>query len=209
MLDKILNPVALSPRSWELWKQYLQNRGCYVVKDFSGKNSEDFLSKDEVIELYNSDKILVIYGIKTKSKHQQLVEHFIKLAGRDVPPKPQIVSLDLRKLCARLILEEALETIRDGLGLDSMGLPDDAKRVIWSETNSGPDLVALAGGCFDTRYICTYTLSTFGIPDYGQEIIDLNNLDKFPSKVDANGKVVKPVEFVGPKIREWIEELSK
>jgi predicted HAD superfamily Cof-like phosphohydrolase len=50
------------------------------------------------------------------NKEQQRVKDWMTKFGQDTPPTPVIPSLEIRKLRAKLILEEALETI-SGLGI--------------------------------------------------------------------------------------------
>lgn len=160
-----------------------------------------------------------------KSEHQQKVEQFIELAKNvplPLPDKPKLASIGVRKLCARLILEEALETIRDGLRLDSFTLVEDAGKVNWydiddmaviGEEKIGDDekLALLADGCFDLHYVTTFAMSACGIPDSGQQLVDDNNLAKFGEghRLAVDGKLIPPSGFekAGPIIRRWIRTL--
>jgi predicted HAD superfamily Cof-like phosphohydrolase len=56
-------------------------------------------------------------SILKKSYHQQQVESFMLRAGQEVPLVPTEPSPEVRILRAKLILEEALETIWKGLGV--------------------------------------------------------------------------------------------
>jgi len=49
--------------------------------------------------------------MKRTSIHYNRIKEFMKLAGQDTPKKPIEPSSEIRKLRAKLILEEALETI--------------------------------------------------------------------------------------------------
>lgn len=51
------------------------------------------------------------------TKEQEQVKEWMKHFGQATPNKPTIPSLEDRKLRAKLILEEALETINKGLGI--------------------------------------------------------------------------------------------
>ncbi len=49
--------------------------------------------------------------MKNTTDHYDRVKTFMKLAGQDTPDEPIFPSLEIRKLRATLILEEAMETI--------------------------------------------------------------------------------------------------
>lgn len=126
------------------------------------------------------------------SSHQFAVEKFMTLGGQEIPAKPTIPSLQVRKLRAKLILEEALETIK-ALGLyvtfDSDAVEpctpgpateDQGFQTNFFELKSGPNLVEIIDGCCDLRVVTTGTLSACGIKDIRpQELVDQNNLEKF------------------------------
>jgi hypothetical protein len=172
--------------------------------------------------------IHVEHRMMGKSKHQIRVEQFMACVEfycgselQHVPMNPRTdesfwngeVGLKIRRLRARLVLEEAMEMIRDGLGLNSLAIPDDVTRIIW-DNQGAVDLVALADGAFDLSVVNTGTLSVFGIKDLvGQEVVDLNNLEKFKFgpdgrakfRVDGKGKLIKPADHQKPDLAKVIE----
>lgn len=153
-----------------------------------------------------------------KSSHQQHVESFMLRARQDVPVTPTIPSVRVRVLRAKLILEEALETI-EALGvtvsmhtlagginhinkhrdLDYMAMPDEEF-----------DLVEVIDGCCDIKVVTTGTLSACGIPDEPfQQLVDANNLSKFgPGHTfRQDGKIVKPPGHEPPPILAALRQL--
>jgi len=132
-----------------------------------------------------------------RSAHQQRVDEFMRLAGRTLPQTPTIPDVDTRRLCGALILEESLETI-EALGfLASVEInrnPDGVTQemVSYLYEHGKPDLEKSVDGCIDTRYVCTYTLSSLGVSDRRpQELIDAANLAKFdPPHCPDCGKVL-------------------
>jgi len=105
------------------------------------------------------------------------------MGGQVVPSKPTIPSLEVRKLRAKLILEEASETIK-ALGFD-LDIDGGSYRVNHEWMKIGeelyePNLVEIVDGCCDLRVVTTGTLSACGIKDViPQELVDQNNLEKF------------------------------
>lgn len=126
-----------------------------------------------------------------RSAHQLRVERFMQLAGQELPPSPKIPSLDVRILRAKLILEEALETIQKGLGLTvkasggnvvpKEGLPIRINNLLIEENkHKKPDIVEIADGCCDLMVVTTGTLSACGIKDKPiLKAVDHSNLAKF------------------------------
>ncbi len=143
-----------------------------------------------------------------RSEHQQRVEEFMRLAGQELPGEPVVPDAATRELRARLILEEALETVA-ALGFDATG-----NRAGWELTPSGqePDLVEIIDGCCDIKVVTTGTLSACGIPDRDfQQEVDENNLKKFGPghRIRADGKLIKPPGFQGPCIPEMLEAMKQ
>lgn len=141
-----------------------------------------------------------------QSMHQLRVEKFMIQGGQDVPAMPSIPSEEVRILRAKLILEEALETI-EGLGVridaqDNCGVSvEDLDFVPVGEFSFEKTI----DGCCDLKVVATGTLSAMGIPDeVFQQEVDNNNLMKVSGKItrDANGKILKPAGYTPPKIRE-------
>ena len=140
-----------------------------------------------------------------KTTHQLRVESFMSLAGQDVPSKPTIPITAVRALRARLILEEAFETVH-ALGFDVMvrHLREPLKiehMEVWGN-QPGFSLIDVVDGCCDLRFVTTGTLSAIGVQDeMVQKIVDDANLRKFgPGGYrDKGGKWIKPPDFVGPE----------
>lgn len=135
-----------------------------------------------------------------KSDSQLRIENMMNLYGQTVPAGPVLPDEDVRRLRAKLILEEALETIA-ALGfdieIDESGFDIENVNFVG---NFKQNLVSIIDGCIDTRVVVTGTLSACGVPDNPyQWIVDMNNLEKLKGgHRRADGKWVKPVGFVGP-----------
>ncbi len=124
------------------------------------------------------------------TEHQERVEQLMYQAGQAVPQKPEIPVLDVRKLRAKLILEESLETIR-GLGFDVKPGQDGLECVAGPE----PDIIEIVDGCADVSVVTIGTLSAFGVKDDPiLAAVDANNLGTFGpgSFRREDGKWMKP-----------------
>lgn len=114
-------------------------------------------------------------------------------------------SEETRLLRAKVILEEALETI-NGLGVHlslrgtfavENGIDDFTLRI-----GRPYDLEKIIDGCCDVIYVATGTLASCGVPDvpHLQEVCQAN-LDKFPGGVATfreDGKFLKPEGWEPP-----------
>ena len=149
-----------------------------------------------------------------KSQHQKRVERFMHLAGQAVPETVTIPDEDTRLLRAKLILEEAFETI-NALGVDvfcdgdiTVPLqPCDIELLVSEDRDC--DLFEVVDGCCDIMVVTTGTLSAFGvIDDLCQIEVDNANLRKFgPGGYKReDGKWVKPPDWVQP---DWKSVLSR
>ena len=131
----------------------------------------------------------------------------MRLALQDLPDYPVIPSAAVRELRARLILEEALETVM-GLGFETEVI---SRQVILSPTAAGPNLVEIVDGCLDVKVVTTGTLSACGVPDDElQRMVDLNNLAKFGpgGHRREDGKWIKPPDHKPPAIGEFLQKQS-
>lgn len=114
---------------------------------------------------------------------------------QSIPEKPYVMpNEETRFLRAKLIMEEALETVR-GLGYNFV----DGHL---SRREEGPSLEAIIDGCCDVNYVTTGTLVACGVPDmpHYAEVNHCNN-SKFPLGevfVNEYGKFLKPKGWVGP-----------
>lgn len=100
---------------------------------------------------------------------QQLVKDWMQRFGQETPVTPVIPSLEVRRLRAKLILEEALETIK-ALGFSALiedhldkTLAIDVESVVLADVYR-PDLEAIADGCADLRVVTVGTEVACGIP---------------------------------------------
>lgn len=138
-----------------------------------------------------------------KSEHQQRIEKFMELAGQKLPTKPTLPNLETRKLRAKLILEEALETV-DALGLyaetDREAIDLRIDDIIFKEL-AEPNLIGIVDGCCDLSVVTIGTLSACGVPDIPVlQLTDENNLAKFgPGGYRReDGKWIKPPNHKPP-----------
>ena len=137
-------------------------------------------------------------------------------AEQDTPEEITIPDAETRILRAKLILEEAFETIH-AMGVKVMDMydweyqntPDDFDYVATDDV----DLIEVADGCADIKVVTTGTLIAFGIKDKNlQNEVDESNLRKFAEGgyrsdgTDGNpeGKWIKPKDWKKPNIAEAI-----
>jgi len=125
-------------------------------------------------------------------------------AGIDTPrgDTPEIRAGELR---ARLILEEAFETVEAMLGFDvAFELVKDEKDK-WLDksdeaTISEPSLVEAVDGLTDLLYVTFGAFDTFGVDaDDPFDLVHAANMTKIRAGKDENGKERKPDGFVPPQ----------
>ena len=153
-----------------------------------------------------------------KSKNQLLVELFnarchANEKGREMRPLPVVPtppSFGVAKLCARLILEEALE-VAEAMGVAVRTIGNVYSRQVLIQdvefvpaAKYGVSLVEAADGFADLEVVLLAAASTCGIAH--QPIFDIvanNNLQKFAPghTFDEGGKLIKPPDFIGPTMR--------
>lgn len=172
-----------------------------------------------------------------KTDHQHRVEAFMRCIHKQqkalggisltqyVPESPILPSEEIRGLRARLILEEAIETVQ-ALGYEV---------TVELEPNHGenreheldfnimafgvkpsfvhtPSLVEIIDGCCDISVVTIGTLSACGVPDSCfLEEIDHNNLAKIGpgSSIREDGKLIKPPGHTPPRIQEMLDKLTQ
>lgn len=151
------------------------------------------------------------------SQSQQSVQEFMRRKGLTLPEKPTTPDWKERVLCARLLLEETLETIEKGLGvLVSLRHPELGLLGYYFErlefhsifTENG-DLVEIADGTADVRYVSYYIDNVCGVNSAPIDAeVCANNLAKFGegSYIDGNGKLCKPADHKPPRVRELLLE---
>ena len=160
-----------------------------------------------------------------KSEHQLRVEQFMNKAAQmapgkqGVPDRPMVPSKEVRLLRAKLILEEALETV-EALGFcvedPDGGVVDKDYDVVplWKwmgskflpVTDADINLDEIADGCADLSVVSIGTLSACGILDKPiLECVDQNNLEKFGPgcTVSESGKLIKPPNHKPPNLK-WV-----
>lgn len=157
-----------------------------------------------------------------RSAHQQRVDQFHILAGQGLPAVPIEPSEEVRLLRAKLIFEEAMETISalgvtvyyDAGGGEFVNVMEDTKFDISMNMN----FVEVIDGCCDLRVVTTGTLTALGVPDEPfQKLIDENNLAKFgpggyradgtPENPGPAGKWIKPPGHNSPDILGMLQSM--
>ena len=149
------------------------------------------------------------------SKHQLAVIQFMLRAKQPAPATPSIPDGKHRILGARIMLEEVMETILDGMAITLLNKhtrePIEFADIEFQiQDGVRPNLVELIDGCCDTRYVATWVLCSWGIPDEQfQEEVDHNNILKFGPghSWDDNGKLIKPPQHRPPQIEEILTEM--
>lgn len=156
---------------------------------------------------------------RQRSEHQQRVDEFMRLAEQEVPEAPVIPNEKTRILRAKLILEEALETIREGLGVDvlidhgnsikTVGFGNVIMENLDFNVVRDADLEQIADGCADVKVVTTGTLSACGIADEAlQHAIDCSNLEKFSpgGRKREDGKWLRGPEWKKPDLNAILEQ---
>lgn len=152
--------------------------------------------------------------MRATSEHYKMVSLFMQFAGQTTRHKPTLPSPEERLLRARLILEEALETIqglgvglRWNVGYELLDMADFA----FDEVDGG-DLSEIADGCADLSVVTIGTLIACGIPDQALlELVDNNNLAKFGPggrQDEKTGKWIKPPRHQAPDIAGLLNKLG-
>lgn len=148
-----------------------------------------------------------------KTLHQTMVDKFMGLAKQELPESPCIPSREVRELRAKLIYEEAIETI-NGLGfsvvyLENHNHPDQIGLHLVEDRE--PNLVEIIDGCCDLKVVTTGTLSACGVPDLPFQVaVDTNNLAKFGPGHSwrEDGKLIKPPGHQPPDIQGILDSLN-
>ena len=142
----------------------------------------------------------------------ELVKQFHVKAGQAAPDRPTIPPLETRILRARLILEEALEIVQKGLGLDVV-FRDELKHFIHSsdltfsklrfrDSGKDPNIIELADGCADLKVVTVGTEIACGIdgePCFRE--VMRSNMTKFEGgSMREDGKVLKGPNYEPPNL---------
>lgn len=140
-----------------------------------------------------------------RTQHQQRVEAFMELAKQELPNSPTEPSESVRLLRAKLIFEEALETITAlgfSISMDASSLMEPGVVFAFHACDSF-NMVEAVDGCCDLSVVTIGTLSALGVADAPLiETVDRNNLDKFGPghTIREDGKLVKPPGHKPPDI---------
>lgn len=113
---------------------------------------------------------------------QKQVKDWMTAFGQECPEKPTIPSLEVRKLRAKLILEEALETIW-ALGLQAEITSIHAhslhtQDIAFYEHSKEANLLEIADGCEDLKVVTDGTLVACGLVDIEYTYCHSGNSDK-------------------------------
>ncbi|NNE34835.1 MAG: hypothetical protein HKN13_06345 [Rhodothermales bacterium] len=139
--------------------------------------------------------------------HFLRIREFMQKAGQETPTEVTIPDEDTRILRAKLILEEALETVT-ALGVTAT-VPANADGTLGRNTEldfaitGEPDLEEIVDGCADISVVTMGTLIAFGVDDEPVlEEVDKANLRKFAegSYRREDGKWMKPPGWTKPDI---------
>lgn len=141
-----------------------------------------------------------------------------------IPPVPAIPSQQVRTLRAKLILEEALETLL-ALGVTKLHVqveqgilsPVQIEVGAHAPTLGFGGLEQIVDGCADLHYVTIGTLMACGVPDVEPcRRVQAANQAKFPNRTATldpkTGKFLKPKDWVppyhSPFIESWTIELE-
>ncbi len=150
------------------------------------------------------------------TNQQRQVRDWMIRGGQECPDKPTVPSLEVRKLRAKLILEEALETIA-ALGFSVV--VDEPVKIYPHCGSDSVTLVDIADGCEDLKVVTEGTLIACGLlhntiltetDPLFNEVMRSNN-SKIPAdgKVikDSDGKILKPDTYFKPNLASIINNL--
>ena len=146
--------------------------------------------------------------MKNTTDHYDRVKTFMKLAGQDTPDEPIFPSLEIRKLRATLILEEAMETIY-ALGFCVQEGSKDNEFIVYETTSFNQ--VEVVDGCIDISVVTIGTLIACGIPDLPfLEEVDKNNVEKILNgTIIEDGKLIKSPDHKPQRIQEILLRLHE
>lgn len=135
---------------------------------------------------------------------------FMVAAKQELPNKPVIPSVEIRKLRARLLLEEVCEHV-NGLGLSVFD--EKGNQIILDNltfvADQEPDLIEIVDGISDIKVIVNGTANSCGVD---LEPIDVEvyktNMAKFGpgGYMREDGKWIKPLLWQAPNIKAILEE---
>lgn len=131
------------------------------------------------------------------------VRAFRVASGVNIPATPTVPSNERVRLCARLIAEEALETI-SAMFADESGVVAIIGLALLRFINTAPvhvDMVAFADGCADLDYATESSRQEFGV-DGGPIAAEVHrsNMEKLSSPMREDGKATKPPGWDPPDV---------
>lgn len=158
---------------------------------------------------------------REKTGHQKRIEKFMRLAEQDVPCEPTEPSPEVRLLRAKLIFEEAMETIT-ALGVDVMidemrgqqgpvALYEGNHKLVVNPRRKF-NMIEVADGCADVSVVTIGTLSACGIADKPLlKEVDESNLRKFGpgGRMREDGKWLKPPDWKAPDIAGVLKDQTQ
>ena len=140
--------------------------------------------------------------------HYNRIKAFMQKVGQDTPEIATIPDEKTRILRAKLILEEALETVEAlGVKVEIGGHELEESELVYSP-GAEVNLQEVADGCADISVVTMGTLIAFGIDDKPLlEEVDESNLRKFSegSYRREDGKWMKPPGWTPPDIMAAID----
>ena len=140
--------------------------------------------------------------------HYQRVKEFMQRVGQDTPEIATVPDEKIRILRAKLILEEALETVA-ALGVTvHVGGTEVLEEGLEYAAPNEVDMKEVVDGCADISVVTVGTLIAFGIDDEPVlEEVDASNLRKFGegSYRREDGKWMKPPGWTPPDIMAAID----
>lgn len=149
------------------------------------------------------------------TEHYERVREFMQRAGQQTPDQTTIPDAATRVLRAKLIVEEALETVA-ALGVE-LAVEGEAGRVkierdadLTFQPSGSVDLEGVVDGCADISVVTIGTLIAFGVDDAAVlEEVDQANLRKFApgSYRREDGKWMKPPDWRPPNILGVVGEV--
>lgn len=138
------------------------------------------------------------------TEHAHRVLAFMLRAKQDCPTRPTVPDDRVRILRAKLVFEEAMELINEGLGVDVIETVDEKGEKSHKFVIARPaDIVQVADGYADLSVVNTGTAIAFGLEDKAiLEIVDRNNLAKFGPghSFREDGKLIKPPDHRKPDL---------
>ena len=136
--------------------------------------------------------------------HYRRIREFMTKAGQDTPSKPVIPDEETRVLRAKLILEEALETVKAlGVEVAVNGHSFNHGEQLSYAGGGEVDMEGVVDGCADISVVTIGTFIAFGVDDQPiLEEVDSANLRKFAtgSYRRDDGKWMKPPGWTAPDI---------